>query len=159
MPTILLHPYVPGLRPADQAPCWEGLHEVQIDTAVQVFHARCQGPYSYAQALTSVFGQGYDVAIVEHDIAVVPFQIVEMEVCPEDFCAFDYRVSKHKCWGQVKGATSFGLCRISVRAQSEIVARPRVPQVPWRDLASELGKRLPPVHMHYPLADHRHHYA
>lgn len=158
LPTVLFHPYVPGLRPADQAPCWEGLHQVQLDTAIRAHHFACTTPYSYAIQLEALIGYGADVLIVEHDIAVRAVQVMELECCPEDFCAFDYRVSRHHCWSQVKKATALGLCRISVAAQSQIAARPRVPVVPYHDLGSALGERLPPVHLHYPLADHRHEY-
>lgn len=158
MPTVLLHPYVPGHRPADQAPCWEALHQVALDTAVRVHHFICSTPYSYAIQLDALFGFGADVVICEHDIVPRTCQVMELELCPEDFCAYDYRVSKHKCWSQVKGAIGLGLCRFRVAAQSSIVARPRVPQVPYHDLGSTLGLRLGPVHLHYPLADHRHRY-
>lgn len=158
MPTVLLHPFVAGLRPADQAPCWEGLHRVEAETAVRVKHMECTTSAAYAMGLDALFGHGCDVITVEHDMAVTPHQVMELELCPEDFCAFDYRVSKHLCWSQVKGATGLGLARVRVAAQAGIKARPRVPIVPWHDLASALGKRLPPVHLHYPIADHRHRY-
>ena len=159
LPTVLLHPYVPGLRPSDQAPCWDALHQVALDTAVKVHHFRCAGAHDYARALNELWGHGVDIIICEHDIVPTSVQVMELEICPENFCAFDYFVSKHKCWSQVKGAVGLGLCRFRVAAQSSIVARPRVPQVPWHDLGSALGLRLGPVHLHYPLADHRHHYA
>ena len=134
------------------------MHAVGLDTAIRVHHFLCSTPYSYAIQLDSLFGFGADVTICEHDIAPTSVQVMELEVCPEPFCAFDYKVSKHHCWSQVKGSIGLGLCRISVAAQASIKARPRVPVVPYHDLGSELGKRLPPVHLHYPLADHRHKY-
>ena len=109
--------------------------------------------------LTEVWGFGADVAICEHDIVPTTAQVMELELCPEYVCAYDYQVSKHKCWSQVKGALGLGLCRFRVAAQSSILARPAVPQVPWHDLGSALGQRLGAVHVHYPPADHRHRYA
>ena len=131
---------------------------MELETGIKVHHFICSTPYSYAIQLDSLFGWGADVSIVEHDIAVKVSQVMELELCPEDFCAYDYRVSKHHCWGQVKGAVGLGLCRVRVAAQQGVKARPRVPQVPYTDLGSALGERLPPVHLHYPIADHRHEY-
>lgn len=122
-------------------------------------HFICSTPYSYAIQLDTLFGWGADVAICEHDVVPTSVQVMELEVCPEQFCAFDYRVSKHHCWSQVKGAIGLGLCRFRVAAQKSIIARPRVPVVPYHDLGSALGERLAPVHLHYPLADHHHKYT
>jgi hypothetical protein len=135
------------------------LHEVEQDTAVEVVHYRTGLPSSYALLLDRWFCRGGDLITVEHDIAVKTCQVMELEMCPEPFCAYDYQVSKTLCWSQVKGATGLGLARIRLSAQAAIKARPRVPIVPWHDLASALGQRLPPVHLHYPIADHRHRYS
>ena len=150
---------MPGHRPADQAATWEALHQVALDTAIRLHHFRCADAHDYARALNDLWGHGVDIVVCEHDIVPTPVQVMELELCPEYVCAYDYQVSKRKCWSQVEGSLGLGLSRFRVAAQSSIVARPAVPQVPWHDLGSALGLRLGAVHLHYPPADHRHHYA
>ena len=84
MPTVLLHPYVPRYKPADQAPCWEALHGVALDTAVKVHHFACTGATDYARGLNDLWGHGVDIVICEHDIVPTSVQVMELEMCPEN---------------------------------------------------------------------------
>jgi len=131
---------------------------VRRSTAIKVYDYEVGGAQDYAYALATLWAKGHDLMVVEQDMAPELGQVAELFMCPEPFCAFDYQVSKHLCWSQVKGAVGLGLARVKDRAQSDIKAMPRVPDVPWHDLASELGKRLPTVHVHFPPAVHHHHY-
>jgi hypothetical protein len=126
---------------------------------VKVYDHLITDDLSYAQGLLTIWAKGHDIVIVEQDMAVRVEQVGELFMCDRPFCAYDYKVSKHQCWSQVTYAVGLGLARITAEAQRTIKSDPPVPQVPWTDLASELGTRLPDVHVHYPPADHRHAYT
>lgn len=154
--TLIFHPYTPQVRLADQWYCWEALaHLSQAGWDKQV-HVPCFQPLDYARRLQAIWAKGWDIIIVEHDIAPSIPQVTLMETCQSDFCAQDYWLPNGDLWSHLATEACFGLCRITLAAQRLVVPTPQVPQVTWRELASTLSPRLPPWHLHTQPADHHH---
>jgi hypothetical protein len=156
---LVLHPYAPGVRPADQQPCWEALADLRFTHGYDVLDYPCVGPFGYRDALASVWYWKADVVIVEHDIVPSPLELKALEVCPLEFCAFDYQCHGKGTWSEIPEGLGLGLSKLSLKARRSVLPTPQVPKVPWADLAGNMRDRLPPVHLHPQLADHRHTYT
>lgn len=158
MALVVLHPYAPGVRPADQQPCWEALGELRLHHSIDVVDWACKGPFGYREALLSVWYWSVDLVIVEHDIVPSILEIDVLRLCPNEFCAFDYQCHGKGGWTEIPEGLGLGLSKITQKARVAVKQTPQVPRVGWLEIAGEMRDRLPPVHVHPQLADHRHHY-
>lgn len=155
---ILLHPYVPGHRPADQCPTWEALSQLDMLGIDEVRHVPCTGPSNYAWALRDLVDAGEDVIVVEQDIVPTQEQWTDLRWCRKSFCAADYLVEAGVLWSRIPGGFGLGLAKISADAYVQIVETPQVPLVHWRDLAGVMRERLGPPHLHAGPVQHNHQY-
>lgn len=155
---VLLHPYVPGHRPADQCPTWEALADLLDMEGGQQWHVPCRNPQDYAMALRVAGGSGADVLVVEHDIVPTRELVTELVACEHPFCATDYVVEAGRLWSSLPEGLGLGLALVRTAAWEAITQWPRVPQVAWTDVAGVMRDRLPPVHVHPGPAQHSHHY-
>jgi hypothetical protein len=153
---IVLHPYVPGLRPADQAPCWEALSRIRKMSGFSVVDERCEEEHDYAEVLDHHFMEYVGVIIVEHDIAPTPEQAIEMASCPEMFCAMDYAGPSWPSWAAVPYATGIGLAKLSGRLKVGSTRRPFVPRVHWHDVGGALEQVIGRPHVHPGPVVHHH---
>jgi hypothetical protein len=154
----ILHPYVPGVRPADQAPCWEALSILRRNGGWDVYDVACVGEYDYAVYLGSFLEPCETMVIVEHDMVPTGEQVRELLECNAAFCAFDYHLASGELWSELTDHACLGLTKIEARAWGKVTATPKVPCVPWHDLAYRVSERLGPAHIHAGPADHRHGY-
>lgn len=155
---ILLHPYAPGVRPADQCRTWEALAALPLPEDDRRWDRPCTDELDYARWLALAEAADSYVMIVEHDIAPTVAQWAELWDCGEDFCAWDYLVERDLLWSQIDGGLGLGFSCISFRAWQQVVETPHVPLVGWKELAGALRDRLPPVHLHRGPVQHNHRY-
>lgn len=155
---IVLHPYAPDARPADQLPTWEALGNLDMTGITEVRHVRCTGQFDYARALAQVYEDGDAAIIVEHDITWTHEQWGDIRWCRKPFCAFDYEVGPCRLWSDIPGGLGLGLAKVRVDGWEHITQTPAVPIVPWSQVAGALVDRLPPVHLHRPPVWHHHRY-
>ena len=165
---MILHPYRPGHRTADQAACIARLDEAErLGFAVE--HIRLTGrPFGYATALVARWERWDDWTLIEHDIEPSIDLLYSLGQCPEPLCTRPYAVrpsdgpfiewaERHKPSTSVAGF--FGATRISAAARRALPLD-RLPVAEWWHLdsvvtvalANAVGK---PWHLHYePLAHH-----
>lgn len=155
-PAILLHLYCPGKRPADQVGTWEALAVAPWPGDLRIVHCPGPDPLDNARWLSTYWETPGDLLTLEQDIVPTPWHIKDLVQCPRRFCAFDFVLGHGVAWTQVPGGTGIGLAKLSATARREVPSTPAVPQVPWHDLADELFKRMPAVHVHRPLIAHNH---
>jgi len=153
---LVLHPYVAGYRPRDQAPCWEALHRVSEATGAVLLHVRCDHPMAYADGLQRAVEASYVVVTCEQDIVPTPEQVHELVHCPWDYCAMDYELECGKLWSAGADHACLGLAKMTHSAWDHVKAKPRVPRVYWSDLAYEVSMRLGLWHLHAGPVEHRH---
>jgi hypothetical protein len=152
----ILHPYVPGLRPADQAPCWEALSVLRDERGWDVYDIPCVEEYDYAEGLNDWWEALDDVIIVEHDIAPTVEQVRELEECPEPFCSMDYAGPSWSSWAAVPYAVCIGLAKLSSRLREGSTRRPFVPRVHWHDVGGALEQVIGRPHVHPGPVAHYH---
>jgi hypothetical protein len=152
----ILHPYVPGLRPVDQAPCWEALSVLRQEWDDVVYDIPCVGEYDYAEGLDRYWKPYAGVLIVEHDIAPTIEQVRELEGCPGLFCAMDYAGPSWPSWAAVPYATCIGLAKLSNSLHEGSTRRPFVPRVHWHDVAGALEQVIGRPHIHPGPVAHYH---
>ena len=176
---LIFAPFVRGHRDGDRKAARAGLELIKQHPAWTVLEWECRGPYDYADGLEYALGLGLPTVIVEHDMAVHPWHIAQFEACSAKACVFAYYVGNtrhgqvtpelaHRAVGGkvelpiVEGITSahrvsLGLAKISPELYAAIVPTPRVPHVPYTDLAWQLSVRLDAEwHVHWPAVAHHH---
>lgn len=153
---LVLHPYAPGLRPADQCPTWEALTEFRRAVDYNVRDWPCEDDYAYARGLEYAVSHAYRLINIEHDIVPTLDQMFEMATCPQDFCAMDYFLPNGFLWSETADHACLGLAKITNSAWDRSSAWPRVPNVHWRDLAGEIGNRIGYAHLHEGPVVHNH---
>lgn len=155
---VILHPYAPGLRPADQCPTWEALAHLKLTGIFGIHHAACTDSWAYAAWLGHLAAECQGVLIIEHDIVPSQRQVDDMLRCPKPVCASDYTVGPDTLWSSIPGALALGMAKITSTAWKQMQARPRVPRVHWAELAGAMYERLPTVHLHRSPVHHNHVY-
>jgi hypothetical protein len=152
----LLHLYNPTVRPVDQLRTWDLLRFCTWPRELSVLHMALAGELDMAEVMELHWDDPGDLVTVEQDIEATPELVAELRWCAGPVCAFDYFLPHGVAWSEVPGGSSLGLWCASEDARRAVGARPSVPRVPWRDLASALAERLPPVHVHQPVVAHNH---
>jgi hypothetical protein len=152
----ILHPYVPGVRPADQQPCWEALARLHAEEVGQVLDFPCQDDYAYAAGLERWWFDGETIVIVEHDIAPTPDQVRELVKCPELFCSMDYAGPGWPSWAASTIAACVGLAKLDGKLRKMTDRRPVVPRVHWHDVGGTLWDVFGPAHIHTGPVAHYH---
>jgi hypothetical protein len=152
----ILHPYAPGVRPADQVPCWDALGVIRLEEEWLVYDIPCVEEYDYAEGLNNYWTPRGGVLIVEHDIAPTVDQVRELEQCPELFCAMDYAGPGWLSWATVLDTTCIGLAKLSNRLHEGNSRQPFVPRVPWRDVGGTLEQCFGRPHIHPGPVAHYH---
>lgn len=152
----ILHPYVPGVRPLDQAKCWEALGVIHTEGVGQVLDFPCQDDYAYAAGLERWWFDGESIVIVEHDIAPTPGQVRELIECPELFCSMDYAGPNWPSWAVSTIAACIGLAKLDSRLRKMTDRRPCVPRVHWHDVGGSLWDVFGPAHIHPGPVAHYH---
>ena len=156
--TVLLHPYAPGVWPERQQATWEALADVSKVFPGRVWDLACTEPNVYATMLNMLAMAGTSVVVVEHDIVPTVPLVSELLACAAPVCACDYQVGPGVNWADIPGALGLGLAKVTGAAWDAITEQPRVPIVPWDQVAGELASRLPPVHVHHGPVRHNHPY-
>ena len=156
--TVLLHPYAPGVWPERQQATWEALADVSKVFPGRVWDLACTEPNVYATMLNMLAMAGTSVVVVEHDIVPTVPLVSELLACAAPVCACDYQVGPGVNWADIPGALGLGLAKVTGAAWDAITEQPRVPIVPWDQVAGELASRLPPVHVHRGPVRHNHPY-
>lgn len=152
----LCHLYNPEVRPNDQVMTWDCLMFSSWPHNLQVWHRRCTYELDMRNWLQFHWEDDGDLLTWEQDIVATPDHVRQLRQCPEPVCAWSYLLPHGVVWDEVPGGASLGLWKATSEARRAVTATPPVPRVPWRDLASALGERLPPVHVHYPCIVHNH---
>ena len=176
---LIFAPFVRGHRDGDRAAARAGLELCKQHDGWTVLEWECRGAYDYADGLEYALGLGLETVIVEHDMAVHPWHITELENCSSSACVFAYYVGTTRSGDVapelahrlVAGGleipiaegiaqahrVSLGLAKIAPSALEKIVATPRVPKVNYTDLAWMLSVRLDTTwHVHWPAVAHHH---
>lgn len=153
---LVLHPYVPGLRPADQAPCWEALSQVHAHGDMMLLDFPCESEYDYAEGLELYWPPADVMVIVEHDIAPTHDQVLELAKCPELFCSMDYSGPGWPSWAACDIAACIGLAKLDGKLRSMTDRRPCVPRVHWHDVGGALWDVFGPAHVHPGPVAHYH---
>lgn len=178
---IILHPFAPQSREADQNPCWQALEKIRRQGKHIVIDVPCYTKNTYEDALKLVWGLGLDIVIIEHDIALIHQMIDELDACDEFVCAqayllhpattrlredvFAHRKETYSGTTWIREGASqadrfgFGLTKISAEAQKYV--KPHMWETgDWHDLDSRVSEaflnRGIQAHVHWPAVEHFH---
>ena len=93
MSTVILHPFVPGHRAADQLACRRALFRLRV-IGWSVFDEAlaAEDHEAYSRMLASWWRSGEDLLIVEHDVEVSPELVAEMAACASPLCSAPYQI-------------------------------------------------------------------
>lgn len=153
---IILHPYAPDVRPADQQRCWAELARWPLAWITQVVHYPCRTPLAYAEGLRAVWDEPGNLVVIEHDIALTWDEMLRLHNCDGEVCAYDYLLPDGRPWTEHTDRGCWGATKISHEARQAITERPAVPLVGWQEVAMRTAERLPAPHVHYPMVTHHH---
>lgn len=153
---IFLHPYAPSVRPDDQVLTWDWLRAMGPEMPGPVLHWATTTSDGYWRALESVWDWNGPLVVLEHDIVPCWSYLTSLLGCPEEYCAYDYRLANGQPWSELKGGHGFGFAKLGPGRRGNIVPRPQVPHLPFPDVVAELHHRLGAVHIHYPRIEHHH---
>ena len=153
---LVLHPYVPGLRPADQQKSWEALSELPKHWVTDLRAWPCTGDLDYADGLNRYWDEGEVMVLVEHDIAPTWDEVVELWMCPHPFCAMDYAGPGWPSWAANPDASCIGFAKLDGRLRQKTDRRPVVPRVHWHDVGGVLTQVFGRPHIHEGPVAHYH---
>ena len=156
MTTLVLHPYSPTHRTADQAECWRALCSWPPSGDVVVVHAPCWGEYDYCTWLASQWAYPGDLVVLEHDITLSWEHYLALEACGRDVCAYDYARPDGRSWTTHVDRGYWGAIKLGRAARAAVVATPPVPLVAYTQVAMSVAERLAAPHVHYPALPHAH---
>lgn len=112
---IILHPWVRGVRPADQAFCWSALAGAEAaGFTVEHLELPATDPFAYARGLRRVWGRDA-LLVIEHDVEPSLALLEALRDCPEDLCTRLYDGQQ-----PVTGVTHLGCTKFSLRCQTEL---------------------------------------
>jgi hypothetical protein len=118
--------------------------------------------YAYWRMMCEVWADGEGFLVVEHDVVCRPDILVQIEACPEPWCAFPYDDMCHwecmEAWSNTLGCTRFAT--ELVRAVPDAVTAIYDQQRQWLNLCDYIGANLRRVgythHWHFPAVRHHH---
>lgn len=155
---IILHPWVPGVRPADQAHAWESLGAVsERGGPYRVEHLEVHPDdwYAYASAIVDLWGRD-DLLTWEHDVGATPEALDRLWACPRPICTvlpMAHSEPVEACW--------LGWTKVARRLQEQ-VRYPVPPRTHWAWIDVSLTTTLSrtagePWHVHdEPSVTHYH---
>lgn len=169
MTAVILHPYVPGHREADQGPTWRVLGELRQRWEVEDM-ALGADPYGYWAGLFCRWHDGRTWLVIEHDIEPSIGLVEEMLECPETMCTRPYATGpgQHEAVAQFEAgrvpwsvAASLGCTKIAPAARAHPWPLPQ--PVHWSRLDTELTSRMTRLpgemwHLHWGRLVHHHNY-
>jgi len=179
MPALVLHPWAP--RGGAREETWTALAMIRRSGLVAVQDVPCRDPGDYTRALSSLWGRGHDLIIVEHDLVPGIAEVAALIRCDHRICAWGYLVHTattrrresvvaHSCFDghqlvPVKAGASFadtfslGFTMMRREFQSLVPAQ-LWGGATWEvladrlyELARERGVR---AHLHWPVIQHLH---
>ena len=125
---LILHPFVYGVRPDDQAHCWEALEEAEgAGFKIEHLELSAADPFQYSREIRQRWRKD-DLLIVEHDVAPSVELLVAMANCEHPLCTRLYD-------GQapVVGVTHLGCTKIALSVQ-EALPCPALPSTQYTNL-------------------------
>jgi hypothetical protein len=152
----LLHVFHPDKRREDQEGTWDFLRAYANVVGGPVIHWPTTGEDGYWKALEAVWDWHGPLLVLEQDIVPTWAHLNELLGCPEEYCAWDFRLANGVPWSEVPGGHGFGFAKFSSGRRGNIVPRPQVPHVPWPDTVPTLHLRLGTCHVHQPCIEHHH---
>lgn len=98
----------------------------------------------YSRLLADLWRAGGSFILLEHDVLPWPGALRQLWDCPENYCAFPYRLSG--CVGLAMGCNKF--------STNLLKAYPYTFDAPWNILDGKVKHLLPYPHMHLPPVLH-----
>ena len=179
MPTVLLHPW--ATSGGARAETWAALDPIRRWGPVVVVDAPCILPTDYGDALAAVWGRGWDVLVVEHDVIPTLDAVHQLLTCTGPVCAAAYPLhplttrldgsvwspkswdGHHYQWVEsgADHADTFGLGCTLIRGRlQQLLPADQWRGQPWIMLDTVLSEltraRGVPVHVHWPSVRHLH---
>ena len=165
---LLVHPYTPEVRPADQQKTWDAINHLHN---IAVEHVKCpKGTAVWPMEFRRLWGST-DIIICEHDIAVTQEAYNDLVSCTHTHCAYAYKLYNslgNGIYSQLIGGVpipkacpyadqvGFGLTKI----KQEVMSFPLHQQFTWSNMDSVVSRAIflhhGAWHVHWPEIEHHH---